>query len=93
MITLMDKHLISHPTVGMVSKVYYLKERGYPIGAKRIRRLFKLMGRQTIYGRKNLTKAGLREFKSVFVESTADHSCNQVWRTDQPNSPRSRIGF
>ena len=48
----MDKHLIRHPTEGVVSMVYYLKERGYPIGPKRIRRLFKLMGRETIYRRK-----------------------------------------
>jgi putative transposase len=45
MMTLMDKHLIRHPGEGVVSMVYYLKERGYPIGPKRIRRLFKLMGR------------------------------------------------
>jgi len=67
MMTLMDKHLMAHPTEGVVSMVYYLKEHGYPIGPKRIRRLFKLMGRETIYRRKNLTKAGLREFSRYYL--------------------------
>ena len=48
MMTLMDKHLISHPPEGVVSMVYFLKALGYPIGPKRIRSLFKLMARETI---------------------------------------------
>jgi len=46
MMTRMDKHLIRHPTEGEISMVYYLKAPGYPIGPKRIRRLFQLMGRE-----------------------------------------------
>ncbi len=62
MMGLMDRHLLGHPTEGVVSMVDWLKERGYPVGPKRIRRLFKLMGRQTLYRKKNLTKGALREF-------------------------------
>jgi putative transposase len=39
MMDLMDKHLIKHPTEGVVSMVYWLRERGYPVGPKIIRRL------------------------------------------------------
>ena len=93
MMTLMDKHLISHPTEGVVSMVYYLKERGYPIGPKRIRRLFKLMGRETIYRRKNLTKAGLREFiKPYLLRGLQITHANQVWCTDITYIPMAR-GF
>ena len=63
----MDKHLIRHPAEGVVSLVYYLKERKYPIGPKRIRRLFKLMGRETICRQKNLTSAGLRDFIKPYL--------------------------
>lgn len=93
MMTLMDKHLMKHPTEGVVSMVYYLKERGYPIGPKRIRRLFKLMGRETIYRRKNLTKAGLREFiKPYLLRGLQITHANQVWCTDITYIPMAR-GF
>lgn len=93
MMTLMDKHLMRHPTEGVVSMVYYLKERGYPIGPKRIRRLFKLMGRETIYRRKNLTKAGLREFiKPYLLRGLQITHANQVWCTDITYIPMAR-GF
>jgi putative transposase len=93
MMTLMDKHLISHPTEGVVSMVYYLKALGYPVGPKRIRRLFKLMGRETIYRRKNLTKAGLREFiKPYLLRGLQITHANQVWCTDITYIPMAR-GF
>lgn len=93
MMTLMDKHLISHPTEGVVSMVYFLKALGYPIGPKRIRRLFKLMGRETIYRRKNLTKAGLREFiKPYMLRGLQITHANQVWCTDITYIPMAR-GF
>ncbi len=62
MMHLMDEHLLHHPTEGVWSMVYYLRDKGYPVGPKRIRRLLKVMGRETIYRRKNLTKTGLREY-------------------------------
>lgn len=93
MMTLMDKHLMRHPAEGVVSMVYYLKERGYPIGPKRIRRLFKLMGRETIYLRKNLIKAGLREFiKPYLLRGLQINHANQVWCTDITYIPMAR-GF
>ena len=58
----MDRHLLNHPTEGVVSMVDMLKEMGYPVGPKRIRRLFKLMGHQTHYRKKNLTKGALKHF-------------------------------
>ena len=49
MMHIMDKHLINRPTEGVMSMVYYLRDLGYSIGPKRIRRLFKIMGRETLY--------------------------------------------
>jgi len=49
MMHIMDRHLLKHPTEGVVSMVDMLKGMGYPVGPKRIRRLFRLMGHQTIY--------------------------------------------
>lgn len=93
MMNLMDKHLINHATEGVMSMVYFLRERCYPIGPKRIRRLFHLMGRQTIYRRKNLTKLGLREFiKPYLLRGMSITRANQVWCTDITYIPMAK-GF
>lgn len=42
-ISLMDKHLTLHPTEGVLSMVDWLQDQGYPVGPKRVRRMFKLM--------------------------------------------------
>jgi putative transposase len=80
---IMDKHLTEHPTEGVMSIVLFLIARSYPVGPKRIRRLLKLMGRQTIYRRKNLTKAGEKVFiRPYLLKGLAITRANQVWCTD-----------
>jgi putative transposase len=93
MMHIMDKHLLKHPTEGVLSMVDMLKDMGYPVGPKRIRRLFKLMGRQTIYRRKNLTKMALREFiKPYLLRGLQITHANQVWCTDITYIPMAK-GF
>ena len=93
MMDLMDKHLVQHPTEGVVSMVHWLRKQGYPVGPKRIRRLFKLMGHETIYRRKNLTKMGLREFiKPYLLRDFKVTAANQVWCTDITYIPMAK-GF
>lgn len=93
MMHIMDKHLCLHPTEGVESMVYFLREKGYPVGPKRIRRLFKLMGRQTIYRRKNLTKQGLKAFiKPYLLRNLEITHANQVWCTDITYIPMAK-GF
>lgn len=93
MMNLMDKHLIFHPTEGVNSLVFYLRDLGYPIGPKRIRRLLKVMGRETIYRRKNLTKMGLREYiRPYLLRNLQITRANQVWCTDITYIPM-RKGF
>jgi len=89
----MDRHLIKHPTEGVISMVDMLKDMGYAVGPKRIRRLFKLMGHQTIYRRKNLTKGALKEFiKPYLLRGLKITHANQVWCTDITYIPMAR-GF
>jgi putative transposase len=93
MMEIMDKHLISHPTEGVESLVLFLVARNFPVGPKRIRRLLKLMGRETIYRRKNLTKQGLKEFiKPYLLRGLKITHANQVWCTDITYIPMHR-GF
>jgi putative transposase len=93
MMRLMDEHLLNHPTEGVKSMVYWLRDKGLPIGPKRIRRLFRIMGHNTIYRRKNLTKAGLREYIRPYLLRGLDIlKPNQVWCTDITYIPM-RKGF
>jgi putative transposase len=83
MMETMDKHLTAHPTEGVRSLVLFFLARNYPVGPKRIRRLLKIMGRQTIYRKKNLTKQGLKEFiKPYLLKNLTITHANQVWCTD-----------
>lgn len=93
MMSLMDKHLLKHPTEGVESMVEWLKERGYPVGPKRIRRLFRLMNYQTLFRKKNLTKGALREFiKPYLLRGLEITHANQVWCTDITYIPMAK-GF
>ena len=93
MMDIMDRHLLKHPTEGVVSMVDLLKELGYPVGPKRIRRLFKLMGYQALYRRRNLTKNALREFiRPYLLRGLEITHANQVWCTDITYIPMAK-GF
>ncbi len=89
----MDKHLTDHPTKGVVSLVLFFIARHYPVGPKRIRRLLKIMGRETLYRRRNLTKLGLKKFIKPYLLRGLDITRpNQVWCTDITYIPM-RKGF
>jgi putative transposase len=93
MMNLMDPHLLKRPTEGVVSMVDWLRELGYPVGPKRVRRLFKLMGHQTLYRKKNLTKNAMREFiKPYLLRGLKIERANQVWCTDITYIPMAK-GF
>jgi putative transposase len=83
MMNILDKHLTLHPTEGVESMVLLLRELGFPIGPKRIRRMFRLMGRETLYRRKNLTRQGLKQYiKPYLLRGLRITRPNQVWCTD-----------
>lgn len=93
MMEMMDKHLTDHPTEGVMSLVLFFIARHHPVGPKRIRRLLKIMGRQTIYRRKNLTKLGMKEFIKPYLLNGLDIThAGQVWCTDITYVPM-RHGF
>jgi putative transposase len=93
MMSIMDEHLLGHPTEEVKSMVLLLRFLGYPIGPKRVRRLFRIMGRETMYRCKNLTKSGLKQFiKPYLLKDLAIIRSNQVWCTDITYIPMKK-GF
>ena len=83
MMSLIDKHLTRYQTEGVLSMVDWQQERDYPVGPKRVRRMFKLMSHETIYGRKNLTKGALRVYiKPYLLSGLKIEHANQAWYTD-----------
>ena len=80
---IMDVHLTEHPDEGVVSVIYMFQTIGLIVGPKRIRRLLRLMGRETIFRRKNLTKSGLKQYiKPYLLRDLSVSRSNQVWCTD-----------
>ncbi|HET8689771.1 MAG TPA: hypothetical protein VFM18_24465 [Methanosarcina sp.] len=93
MMEIMDKHLTLHPIQGAKSMVLLLNALHCPVEPKRIRRLLRIMGRQTINQRKNLTKFGIKEFiKPYVLNGLKITRPNQVWCTDITYIPM-RKGF
>jgi putative transposase len=93
MMAIMDKHLTDHPTEGVRSLVLFFIARNYPVGPKRMRRLLKIMGRETLYRRKNLSKLGLRKFiRPYLLNGLVISRANQVWCTDITYIPMKK-GF
>jgi len=89
----MDEHLLIHPTEGVLSMVDWLRDKGYPVGPKRIRRLFRLMGHQTINRKKNLTKGALKAFiRPYLLRGLKIERANQVWCVDITYIPMAK-GF
>jgi len=93
MMQIMDKHLLYHPTEGVCSMVYYLRDFGFMVNPKRIRRLFKVMNHHTLYRKRNLSKLGKREYiKPYLLRGLKIDKPNQVWCTDITYIPM-RKGF
>lgn len=59
---LMDEHVLKYPEEGVQSNWYMLRELGYNVNIKRVRRLLRLMGHMAICPKKNLSKLGLVKY-------------------------------
>lgn len=81
---LIDKKFIDCPFYGIERMVNYLnKDLGYKVDDKRIRRLYHLMRLQTIYPKKNLSKANQTHYKYPYLlRNLLIERPNQVWAVD-----------
>jgi len=80
---LMDEEYTRHPFKGVLRMEAYLRELGYRVNQKRVRRLLRLMGLEAIYPKKNLSKPNAQHKKYPYLlGDLAIIRPNQVWCTD-----------
>jgi putative transposase len=90
---LMDEQYLRTPFYGEPKLTAWLNIQGYHVNHKRVERLMKLMGWQTLYRKPNTSKPGKRRliYKYLLKDLKIDHS-NQVWAVDITYVPM-RKGF
>jgi len=90
---LMDEQYLKTPFYGEPKLTVWLKNQGYGVNHKRVERLMKLMGWQTLFRKPNTSKPGKRRliYKYLLKGLKIDHS-NQVWAVDITYVPM-RKGF
>lgn len=90
---LMDKEHTEHPTKGVMGMVLMLRDLGFIIGPKRIRRLLRKMNLRAIYPGKSLTKPGnCRYIHSYLLRHLDITHSNHVWSIDITYIPMKK-GF
>jgi len=87
----MDPHLLEHPSEGVASMVFWLRERGYAVGPKRVRRLLRCMGHHAVHPKRNISKLGKAIHKRPYLlRDLPITRANQVWCTDITYVPMAK---
>jgi putative transposase len=80
---LLDEQYTATPFYGVVRMTVWLRQQGYTVNPKRVRRLMRVMGLEAIYPKPQLSKpaAGHRIYPYL-LRGLAITRANQVWSTD-----------
>jgi len=80
---LLDEEYTRYPFKGVRKLECYLRDLGYVVNHKRVRRLLRLMGIEAIYPKKNLSKSHPAHKKYPYLlTGLATNKPNQVWCAD-----------
>lgn len=90
---MLDERYLDKPTYGVLQMQDYLRDEGYQVNHKRVRRLLRLMGLMAIYPKKNLSKLGHAEYIYPYLLRNLEiDRSNQVWEIDITYIPMEK-GF
>lgn len=80
---LLDEQYTRTPFYGKRKMVIYLAEQGYTVDRKRVRRLMRLMGLETIYPKPRLSQPGEQSVRYPYLlRGVSIDRINQVWSSD-----------
>lgn len=80
---LMDEHHLDNPTKGVLQMQDFLRDKGYTVNQKRVRRLLRKMGIEAIYPKKNLSRLGKAKYIMPYLlRGLSIKKANQVWQID-----------
>ena len=80
---LLDEEYTRHPFKGVLRMVEYLKDLGYAVNQKRVRRLLRKMGIMAIYPKKNCSQAHATHKKYPYLLKGLNiNKVNQTWCSD-----------
>lgn len=90
---LMDQHFMENPTYGVIQMQDYLRDQGYKVNEKRVRRLLRKMGIMAIYPQRNLSKLLHTKYVHPYLlRGLSIERRNQVWAIDITYIPMAK-GF
>lgn len=93
MMRIMDEHNIGHPTYGVLQMQDHLRDLGYTVNEKRVRRLLRKMGIMAIYPKRNLSKLLHAQYIHPYLlRGLKIERANQVWAIDITYIPMAK-GF
>jgi putative transposase len=80
---LLDEQYTKTPFYGVRKMTAYLRELGYAVNPKRVRRLLRLMGLEAVYQKPNTSKGNAAHpVYPYLLRGLPIVRCNQVWSTD-----------
>ena len=80
---LLDEQYTRTPFYGVLRMVAYLRRLGYDVNPKRVRRLLRVMGLETVYQKPALSRPNPEhEVYPYLLRGLAIDRCDQVWSTD-----------
>jgi len=80
---MLDEQYTKTPFYGVRRMTAYLRQQGHAVNPKRVRRLRRLMGLETVYQRPNTSKSNAAHpIYPYLLRGLPIVRCNQVWSTD-----------
>ena len=80
---LLDEQYTRTPFYGVERMTAWLRQQGYPVNSKRVRRLLRLMGLEALYPKPRLSLPGDQERRYPYLlRGRAITAANDVWSTD-----------